>query len=94
MTPGELRELVDQRWLADAERQVATHPDALQQQQIMRNYEEFAGRKSRGDAGLASPVSDGERTVFESIFLHGDDVWSPATEGSALDFESAAAGEA
>ncbi|KAG9198418.1 hypothetical protein G6514_010181 [Epicoccum nigrum] len=72
----------------------ATHPDALQQQQIMRNYEEFAGRKSRRDAGLASPVSDGERTVFESIFLHGDDVWSPATEGSALDFESAAAGEA
>jgi len=30
MTPGDLRELVDQRWLADAERQVATHPDAAE----------------------------------------------------------------
>ena len=57
----------------------------LQQQQIMRNYEEFAGRKSRKD----SPMSEGEGKVFESIFLNGDEVWSPATEGSGMDFESA-----
>ena len=64
---------------------VVTDPNVLQQQQIMRNYEEFAGRKSRKD----SPMSEGECKVFESIFLNGDEVWSPATEGSGMDFESA-----
>jgi hypothetical protein len=68
--------------------EVVTDPNMLQQQQIMRNYEEFAGRKSRKDAGFASPVSEGERRVFESIFMNGGEVWSPATEGSGLDFDS------
>ena len=69
--------------------EVVTDPDALQQQQIMRNYEEFAGRKSRRDAGLVSPVSEGERRVFEGIFLGGEEVWSPASEGSGMEFEAA-----
>lgn len=69
--------------------EVVTDPDVLQQQQIMRNYEEFAGRKSRRDAGFVSPVSEGERKVFESIFLGGEEVWSPASEGSGMEFEAA-----
>jgi hypothetical protein len=68
--------------------EVVTDRDVLQQQQIMRNYEEFAGQKSRKEAGLVSLVSEGERRVFESIFLNGGEVWSPATEGSGLDFDS------
>lgn len=72
---------------------VVTDPDVLQQQQILRNYEEFAGQKSRRDAGFVSPVSEGERKVFESIFLGGEEVWSPASEGSGMEFE-AAVGEA
>jgi len=50
------------------------------QQQIMRNYKEFADRRHRKDAGVVvSPVSDGERRVFESIFLESE-VGSPVDE--------------
>lgn len=54
---------------------------ALQQEQILRNYREFAELKPYKDAGIISPVSDGERRVFESIFLE-DEQWSPVYDGS------------
>ncbi|KAF2626735.1 hypothetical protein BU25DRAFT_459416 [Macroventuria anomochaeta] len=62
--------------------------DALQQQQILRNYQEFADRKLFKDAGLISPVSDGERRVFESIFLEDSEEWSAVTDGSMVNFDT------
>ena len=60
----------------------------LQQQQILRNYQEFADRKLFKDAGLISPVSDGERRAFEGIFLEDSEEWSPVTDGSAVDLDT------
>ncbi|KAF1363736.1 hypothetical protein EJ07DRAFT_152512 [Lizonia empirigonia] len=55
---------------------------ALQQEQILRNYQEFTELKPYKDAGIISPVSEDERRVFESIFLE-DEQWSPVYDGSA-----------
>lgn len=65
-----------------------SHQDTLQQQQIMRNYQEFAGRTLLKEAGLLSPISDGERKVFERIFLGDGEVSSPLTDDSVMDFDS------
>ncbi|KAF3009432.1 hypothetical protein E8E13_000238 [Curvularia kusanoi] len=82
---------------------LVTDDDTLLQQQIISNYREFAGRKALREARLAGPVSDGERSCFEGVFLQdgdgywdgtwdGDEVWSPVTaeEGgaSAGEFDS------
>ncbi|KAJ8105884.1 hypothetical protein OPT61_g9909 [Boeremia exigua] len=59
---------------------------SFQQQQILRNYHEFADRRLRKDAGLLiSPVSDGERRAFESIFLDDSEGFSPLSECAAGD---------
>ena len=55
---------------------------ALEQEQILRNYQEFSERKLRKNAGIISPVSDGERRAFEDIFLEDSPGWSPITECS------------
>ncbi|KAF9691225.1 hypothetical protein EKO04_010627 [Ascochyta lentis] len=60
----------------------------LQQQQIMRNYLEFAELRLYKDAGVVSPASEGERTAFENIFLEEGEPWSPVTDGSALDLDT------
>jgi hypothetical protein len=57
----------------------------LQQQQIRRNYAEFVERQRRREAGVVSPISEGERAAFESVFLDSSEVWSPTTDGSAVD---------
>jgi hypothetical protein len=62
------------------------HAD-LQQQQILCNYQEFSERKLRKDAGLISPISDGERRAFEDIFLE-DNEWSPVTDGSVINMDT------
>ncbi|KZM19162.1 uncharacterized protein EKO05_0009944 [Ascochyta rabiei] len=60
----------------------------LRQQQIMHNYQEFAEHRLYKDAGMVSPVSDGERTAFENIFLDDDEPWSPVTDSSAVDLDT------
>ncbi|KAJ4316256.1 hypothetical protein N0V94_005535 [Neodidymelliopsis sp. IMI 364377] len=59
----------------------------LQQQQIRRNYAEFVERKRRREAGIVSPTSEGERAAFESVFLDGSELWSPTTDGSAVEVD-------
>lgn len=61
---------------------------ALLQEQILRNYREFESLKSQRNDEPISPVSDGERRVFEDIFLEDSEEWSPATDGSGLDLDT------
>lgn len=61
---------------------------ALQQQQILHNYREFAESKPYKDAGIFSPVSEGERTVFEGIFLGDSEEWSSLTDRSAVELDT------
>lgn len=63
--------------------------ETLQQHQILLNYAEFTCRSLRKEAGLISPTSDGERKAFESIFLEDGEGWSPTTNESIMDFDSA-----
>lgn len=54
----------------------------LHRESILQNYHEFADRRLFKDAGLIiSPVSDGERRAYESIFMGDSDEWSSSTEG-------------
>ena len=60
----------------------------LQQQQILHNYREFAEIKPYKDAGMFSPISEGERTVFENIFLGDNEEWSSMTDRSAVELDT------
>lgn len=67
----------------------ATGHESLHQEEILDNYHEFADRKLFKDAGLISPVSDGERRAYESIFVGDCDEWSPVTDESAMNLDTA-----
>ncbi|KAF3054109.1 hypothetical protein E8E11_011717 [Didymella keratinophila] len=60
---------------------VVSKRGGLQQEDIMHNYHEFADRRLFKDAGLiTSPVSDGERRAYESIFMGDSDERSSSSE--------------
>lgn len=62
---------------------------SLNQEDILYNYHEFVQRKIFKDAGLViSPVSDGERRAYESIFFEDGDDWSPVTDGSSSNMDT------
>ena len=66
---------------------------SLQQQQIRRNYQEFADRKLHKTSGLIdSPVSEGEFRAYERIFMDDSEVCSPFTDESAVDFDAVMGG--
>jgi hypothetical protein len=66
-----------------------TDQGGLHQGDILHNYHEFADRKLFKDAGLVvSPVSDGERRAYESIFIGDSDEWSPTTDGSSMNMDT------
>lgn len=53
----------------------------LHQEVILHNYHELVDRRLFKDAGLIiSPVSDGERRAYESIFMEDSDEWSPSAK--------------
>ncbi|KAL1646724.1 hypothetical protein SLS61_007638 [Didymella pomorum] len=62
---------------------------SLNQEDILRNYHDFADRRRMKDAGLViSPVSDGERRAFESIFVGESDGWSPSSDVRSQDMDA------
>lgn len=66
---------------------------SLQQQQIRRNYQEFADRKLHRTSGLIdSPVSEGEFRAYERIFMDDGEVCSPFTDESAVDLDAVMGG--
>jgi hypothetical protein len=61
----------------------------LHQEDILHNYHEFADRRLFKDAGLIiSPVSDGERRAYESIFLGDSDERLSSSEVGSQDLDA------
>lgn len=62
---------------------------SLEQEDIRQNYHEFADHRLFKDAGLViSPVSDGERRAYESIFMGDSDESSPVTEEGSMTWDA------
>lgn len=64
--------------------------ESFQQDDIQQNYHEFADCRLFKDAGLViSPVSDGERRAYESIFMGDSDESSPLIEEGSMTWDAA-----